>query len=166
MNTPNEIESIGEINILEKQNEDTTKKLNKKSGEAGGKGASLINAKTDVYFLNKKVNAMKAIIIGGKVETMIRALAKEENTVVVYYNAFEGTYISKKGLESKCYYSTYGAYSGAVMKNSKPPVLKCYIKYNDDDWKWNDEGYLYYDGEDMIDYKDKTTPIIKGTKFV
>ena len=31
MNTPNEIELIGEINILEKQNEDTTKKLNKKS---------------------------------------------------------------------------------------------------------------------------------------
>ena len=159
MNTPNEIELIREINNLRQM-------LNNKNGESGGKGKLLKTANTEVYFLNKKGDAMRAIIIGGKVETMIRALAKEENTVVVYYNAFEGTYISKKGVESKCYYSTYGTYSGSVMKNSKPPVLKCYIKYNDDDWKWNDEGYLYYDGEDMIDYKDKTTPIIKGTKFI
>ena len=64
--------------------------------------------------------------------------------------------------------TTYFAnmHSGAVMKNSKPPVLKCYIKYNDDDWKWNDEGYLYYDGKYTVDYNDKTTPIIKGTKFI
>jgi len=166
MTTPNEIELIKENAILKKQTEDAIKMMNNKAGESGGKGKMLVNANLQVYSLNKKVNAMKAIIIGGKVETMIRALAKVEENAIVSYKAFEGYYINKKGVESKCYYSVNGNYSGVITNNSQPPILKVYIKYNENDWKWNDEGYLYYDGEEIIKYGNKTTTAIKMTKYI
>ena len=159
MPSPNEKELIGEINNLEKQNEDMTKKLDNKKAEAGGKGKLLNVANTEVYFLKRRINVMRRIIIEAKDETMIRKLAKEENTVPVSYNAFEGTYMNKKDIESKCYYSADGKYCGAVKKNTVPPILKFYIVYKEDEWKWNDEGYLYYDGEGTVEYKNETTPI-------
>jgi len=166
MTTVNEFELIDEINILEIQNEDINKKLNNKNVEAKAKGCKLIDAKSKIFYLNRKVNVLKVIIIGSKNETMIRALAKEEDNAIVSYEAFEGTYMSKRGVESKCYWSINGYYAGAITKNSTRPILQGYINYKDNDWVWNDEGYLYYIGEKILKYKKETRPVIKMTQYI
>jgi len=95
------------------------------------------------YERQEKEDLLNKIFKMGSKELILSAIAGK--SLGVYYEAIEGTYINKKGVESKCWNSVYGKYAGSRegKRGDKPIILKSYIKYNNEDFDFIEENEGY-----------------------